>query len=264
MFDQPRARRNDPAPTFIEPLEDRRLLSGGSIHAAAAAAPTTTTTLHVSKQNVFTGQDVIVTATVKSKNGPKATGNLEILDNGTPLQNLSGDPLIFTLSKGKVKYLLGAGDVALFTGSHSLSAEFLGNPALPTSTSSSVPVNVAQPALITTSTGLQYATVKKGHGKPVTAGKTARVAYTGFLASNGDIFDYATGHGSGSTPYFDFHVLANPEEVIPGFDQGVAGMKVGEERAIFIPSALGYGPTGSGSIPPNADLVFLVRLLAFG
>jgi hypothetical protein len=262
MRDDSTARRTNAGPTFIEALEDRRLLSGGgggggTIHSAATTAPSTTTALHLSSKSVFEGQDIVATVTVKSKHGPKAAGQVEILDNGTPLQDPNSDPLMFTLSNGKVKYLMGAGDAALFTGAHSLSAQFLGNGTLPASTSPAVPVNVAQPSLITTASGLQYATVKKGRGNPAGAGHTAYVAYTGFLASNGDVFDYASLHGK---PYV---AVTFPGQLIAGFQEGVAGMKLGEERVLFIPSALGYGSQGSApAIPPNADLVFCVRLLA--
>jgi FKBP-type peptidyl-prolyl cis-trans isomerase len=151
----------------------------------------------------------------------------------------------------------------LVPGNHSLTAQYAGNGTLPAATSDAVPVTVDRPAFTTAADGLQTQTVKPGHGKAAAAGSTVRVAYTGFLALSGEIFDYATAnHGAGAPPFFQFHVGANPPEAIQGFDEGVLGMKVGEERTVYIPSALGYGSQGSGTvIPPDSDLVFLIKLL---
>lgn len=252
-----------PGHSFIESLENRTLLSAAP-HAAPAAAdatPTSAVTLRVAPATASEGQDVKLKVAVKGKHG-KPTGTVEILDNGTPLSG-GGQPLTLTLKGGHAKYLLGTGDIALAPGQHSLTAQYAGNGTLPAATSDAVPVTIDMPTFTTAADGLQTATVKNGHGKAIQAGQTARVTYTGFLASDDTIFDYATAnHGTGSTPYFDFTVGANPPQAIQGFDEGVTGMKVGEERALFIPSALGYGAQGSGTaIPPNADLVFLVKLL---
>ena len=174
-----------------------------------------------------------------------------------------GQPLTLTLKGGHAKYLLGTGDIALSPGVDSLTAQYAGNGTLPAATSDAVPVTIDMPTFTTAADGLQTATVKNGHGKAIQAGQTARVAYTGFLASDDTIFDYATAnHGTGSTPYFDFTVGANPPQAIQGFDEGVAGMKAGEERVSSSPPRSATALQGSGTaIPPNADLVFLVKLL---
>lgn len=94
-----------------------------------------------------------------------------------------------------------------------------------------------------------------GTGAEAVSGKTVTVNYLGTL-QNGTKFDSSYDHG---TP-FTFHLGAG--EVIKGWDQGVAGMKVGGKRRLTIPSELGYGPAGAGSaIPPNATLIFEVELL---
>jgi FKBP-type peptidyl-prolyl cis-trans isomerase len=250
-----------PGYSFIESLENRTLLSAAHATPAAAAAPTSSVTLRVAPTTTTLGQDLKVKIAVKGKHG-KPTGTVEILDNGTPL-TAAGQPLSLTLKGGHATYVLGPGDVALIPGQHSLTAQYPGNGTLPAATSVAVPVKVNQNTFTTASDGLETQTVKTGHGKAAKAGSTVRVAYTGFLASTGAIFDYATAnHGAGAPPYFEFKVMATPEQAIQGFDEGVVGMKVGEERAVFIPSALGYGAQGSGSaIPPNADLVFLIKLL---
>ncbi len=96
----------------------------------------------------------------------------------------------------------------------------------------------------------------EGTGATAKAGDTVSVHYTGTLASNDQKFDSSLDHGKP----FEFKLGAG--EVIKGWDQGVAGMKVGGKRKLLIPSSLGYGTRGAGrNIPPNADLVFEVELL---
>jgi FKBP-type peptidyl-prolyl cis-trans isomerase len=123
---------------------------------------------------------------------------------------------------------------------------------------------VALPALvwgkrITKGEGLQYETIKAGSGKVAEAGKRVQVHYTGWLnqdGKKGKKFDSSVDRGQP----FVFGLGAG--QVIRGWDEGVAGMKVGEKRTLFIPAALGYGARGAGGvIPPNADLIFDVELL---
>jgi peptidylprolyl isomerase len=107
---------------------------------------------------------------------------------------------------------------------------------------------------------LQIIEVKRGTGAVAKAGQTVTVHYTGWLYVNGakgKKFDSSVDRGEP----FTFPLGAG--QVIPGWDQGVAGMKVGGKRTLIIPSELGYGPTGTpdGTIPPNATLMFDVELL---
>jgi FKBP-type peptidyl-prolyl cis-trans isomerase FkpA len=115
--------------------------------------------------------------------------------------------------------------------------------------------NLTDPAFTDLGTaGLRIKDVVVGQGAPATAGQDVKVFYTGFLASNGTVFD---GNRDKSPTTF------NLNGVIQGFNQGIQGMQPGGVRDIFIPAALGYGAAGSGSsIPPNADLVFEVKLLS--
>jgi FKBP-type peptidyl-prolyl cis-trans isomerase len=92
-----------------------------------------------------------------------------------------------------------------------------------------------------------------GTGAEAVPGKTVGVYYTGKL-QDGTVFD----SNVGKTP-LSFTVAAG--QMIPGFDQGVQGMKVGGKRTITIPPSLGYGPQGQGTIPPNATLIFEVELV---
>ena len=108
---------------------------------------------------------------------------------------------------------------------------------------------------ITTSSGLKYVDQVIGTGDLAEAGKTTTVHYTGWL-ENGKRFDSSVGRGQP----FTFPLGAG--RVIKGWDEGVAGMKVGGKRKLTIPPSLGYGSRGAdGVIPPNATLIFDVELL---
>jgi len=102
---------------------------------------------------------------------------------------------------------------------------------------------------------LQIEELVAGTGDTAAAGQQVSVHYTGWL-TNGEKFDSSVDRG---TP-FKFKLGAGM--VIQGWDQGVAGMKVGGKRKLTIPPELGYGARGAGGvIPPNATLVFEVELL---
>ena len=108
---------------------------------------------------------------------------------------------------------------------------------------------------VTTASGLKYTDVKVGSGTEATAGKTVDVHYTGWLL-DGKKFDSSKDRGQP----FDFPLGGGA--VIKGWDEGVAGMKVGGTRILMIPPDLGYGARGAGGvIPPNATLKFEVELL---
>jgi FKBP-type peptidyl-prolyl cis-trans isomerase len=103
--------------------------------------------------------------------------------------------------------------------------------------------------------------VKTGTGAEATAGQRVSVHYTGWLYDEGKADHKGRQFDSsrGGEP-FTFRLGAG--EVIPGWDQGVVGMKTGGQRTLTIPPDLGYGSQGAGGvIPPNATLVFDVELL---
>jgi FKBP-type peptidyl-prolyl cis-trans isomerase FkpA len=111
-------------------------------------------------------------------------------------------------------------------------------------------------------TSLQITDGKVGTGTEASVGKNVTVHYTGWLYDarasdrHGKKFDSSKDHGEP----FSFKLGAG--QVIRGWDQGVAGMKIGGTRTLVIPSDLGYGARGAGgAIPPNATLVFEVELL---
>jgi FKBP-type peptidyl-prolyl cis-trans isomerase len=111
---------------------------------------------------------------------------------------------------------------------------------------------------VTIMSELQIETLKPGTGAEAKAGDRVMVHYVGTL-TDGKKFDSSRDRGEG------FRFTLGQGQVIQGWDQGVAGMKVGETRKLTIPAALGYGARGFPPvIPANATLVFEVELLKVG
>lgn len=107
----------------------------------------------------------------------------------------------------------------------------------------------------TTASGLVIEDIRVGEGDAAEKGRQVSVHYTGWL-ENGSKFDSSKDRNDP----FDFPLGRG--YVIPGWDEGVAGMRVGGVRKLTIPPHLGYGAYGAGGvIPPNATLVFEVELL---
>jgi FKBP-type peptidyl-prolyl cis-trans isomerase len=127
----------------------------------------------------------------------------------------------------------------------------------PSTPSTSSPMKVTgQPT--TTASGLQFWDIVVGTGATATPGSMVRVHYSGFLTT-GQKFDSSRDRGE------PFSFPLGQGQVIKGWDEGVAGMKVGGQRQLRIPPQLGYGAEGAGgAIPPNATLIFDVELLAVG
>jgi FKBP-type peptidyl-prolyl cis-trans isomerase len=107
----------------------------------------------------------------------------------------------------------------------------------------------------TTPSGLKYVDSVVGTGETPQATQSVVVNYTGKLASDGKVFDTTTGRGPATFPL---------NRVIPGFSEGILGMKTGGKRTILIPAALAYGanPPGGSGIPANADLIFDIELIS--
>jgi FKBP-type peptidyl-prolyl cis-trans isomerase FkpA len=114
--------------------------------------------------------------------------------------------------------------------------------------------------MITTATGLQYNDTVVGEGDEAKKGQSVTVHYTGWLFNDGEKGAKFDSSLDRRDP-FVFSLGAGM--VIRGWDEGVAGMKVGGERTLIIPAELGYGARGAGGvIPANATLQFDVQLLA--
>ncbi len=98
-----------------------------------------------------------------------------------------------------------------------------------------------------------------GDGEAAAAGRTAIVHYVGVSASTGEQFDASWDRGE------TFSFPLGRGQVIAGWDQGVAGMRVGGRRRLVIPAHLGYGDRGAGGvIAPGETLIFVVDLIALG
>ena len=137
----------------------------------------------------------------------------------------------------------------------------LASPAVAqTAPAKKAPATPAGPTKVTgeptkTASGLEYWDIKVGTGAVAQTGQQVKVDYTGWL-TNGKKFDSSVGTGRP----FDFKLGAG--KVIKGWDEGIIGMKVGGKRQLRIPPDLAYGEKGyPGAIPPNATLIFDVRLV---
>ena len=113
---------------------------------------------------------------------------------------------------------------------------------------------------MTTPSGLQITDIRVGTGASPKPGQTCVMHYTGWLYENGakgKKFDSSLDRGQ------PFEFTIGKRQVIGGWDEGVATMKVGGKRTLIIPPQLGYGARGAGGglIPPNATLIFEVELL---
>lgn len=121
---------------------------------------------------------------------------------------------------------------------------------------SQIALTIAKGAKTTTTpSGLKYTVLKAGKGATPKPGKTVFVHYTGTL-TNGKKFDSSRDRGE------PFSFILGQGQVIPGWDEALSTMKVGERRKLTIPPKLAYGAAGAGGvIPPNATLIFDVELL---
>jgi FKBP-type peptidyl-prolyl cis-trans isomerase len=120
-------------------------------------------------------------------------------------------------------------------------------------------MNAEASTIKTLDSGLKVQDNNVGAGVEAVSGKQVSVHYTGWLSDNGKKgkkFDSSVDRGK------PFAFMLGGGQVIKGWDEGVAGMKIGGKRTLIIPAKLGYGPHGAGAvIPPNAELIFDVELL---
>lgn len=124
-----------------------------------------------------------------------------------------------------------------------------------TSTTFAPSLGIELAAMTRTPRGAYLRDLSPGTGDPVAPGQQVAIHYQGSLP-NGTPFD---ANGPTDQP-FAFRLGAG--EVVPGFDEGVAGMRVGGRRQLIIPPALGYGAEANGPIPANSILVFTIELVS--
>ena len=128
-------------------------------------------------------------------------------------------------------------------------------------TGTTAPAAAQAAKAVTTPSGLQITDTEVGSGPSPKPGQICVMHYTGWLYQNGakgKKFDSSVDRGQ------PFEFAIGKRQVIGGWDEGVASMKVGGKRTLVIPPDLGYGARGAGGgiIPPNATLIFDVELLA--
>jgi FKBP-type peptidyl-prolyl cis-trans isomerase len=122
-----------------------------------------------------------------------------------------------------------------------------------------VTIAAGQDKMTTTKSGLKYMDQKVGSGDVAMKGNTVSVHYTGWFYTEGK---RGAKFDSSLDRNMPFEFKLGARQVIPGWDEGVEGMKVGGKRELIIPPDLGYGPRGMpGIIPPNSTLNFEVELL---
>lgn len=128
----------------------------------------------------------------------------------------------------------------------------------PTAGPATPPPVDATPIALPNGNGVQYIDITQGSGATVQKGDTISVEYTGWLAATGKKFDSSYDHGGQPLQF-----TVGQGQMIPGFDAGVIGMKVGGTRRLFIPAAQGYGAAGNPpAVPANANLIFDVTVVS--
>lgn len=152
----------------------------------------------------------------------------------------------------RVIALVGTTSIGACSDSLSPGSGVIGTPSDPATDTFAAALGVNLAAMTKKGDGLYIQDLVVGTGAEAVAGRTLGMVYSGWLA-NGTKFDSNVGGAN-----FSFALGAG--QVVAGWDQGIVGMKVGGKRRIIMGSALGYGASGSGPIPPNATLVFDVEL----
>ncbi len=255
-----------PGVTFQdEILEPRVVLSGGGAAAEVSAfsmkkAPTRTSLGVISGT---LGLPITFTISVRgSASAGSPLGTVKILDRGQVIGTATLTPTAnsgrFATSSAVYTILPVPGGTPYAQGRHRVTAVYVPSAGFAKSTAART-FAVSPPAYTALADGVKIATIRPGAGPAIALGQTANVLYTGYLAKTGKIFDASSFHGNAP---LSFRVGAG--QVIPGFDAGTAGMRVGETRAIFIPPSQGYGSTANGPIPANSTLIFLVTLRSIG
>ena len=151
--------------------------------------------------------------------------------------------------------LVSCKDDANDSGTTSTSTPAATTSTTPAATTAGAPIPTVEGEPTVTSTGLKIYEIKEGDGKEAVSTDTVTVNYTGWL-DDGTVFDATSLH----TPPDPSKFALN--QVIPGWTEGIPGMKIGGKRRLVIPPELAYGASGRSGIPPNATLTFDVELVS--
>jgi peptidylprolyl isomerase len=186
----------------------------------------------------------------------------------TGLRGFLANPYVFSgLAAGGVLAVLvavivasvlsGEGSESAVSGLPTVTPAGSPTPTLPPQTPTAPPTSPppVEGEEITNPSGLRYIDVVEGTGDFPLPGDTIVVNYTGWLESDGTMFD-----SSLDDPQ-PFSFVLGRGQVIKGWDEGVGSMREGGTRRLIIPPSLAYGETGSGNIPPNATLIFDVTVV---
>ena len=247
-------------------LESRVALSGigvdPSMIVAAHSVRSAPTATSLSETAGTLGQPVTFTVTVRAPASAGAPqGTVDLVDHGQVIHSLTLAPASsanprFATSEATYTLAPQPGGGSYFFGKHTITASFAPSEGFLHSHTKKT-FTVAQPSYTTLAGGVKVATIAQGSGQEIQPGQSASVLYTGYLAKGGQIFDDSSMHGDAP-----FTFTLGSGQVIPGFDAGTAGMKVGETRIVEIPPAQGYGSNASGAIPANSTLIFVLTLEA--
>ena len=263
-MDKKRSRFVPGAAFFEGCLESRVVLS--AIGSAAAAAVSSQSARPVPTQTFLTiragtlAQPVTFIATVRAAGAAAGspTGTVDIRLDGQVIATLPLSPSAtagnHAVSESTGTFAATPGGPAFYFGNHKLTAVFVPNGDFATSSVNKT-FTTRQPRYVTLPGGVKFATIVQQSGAEIQIGQTASVLYTGYLAKTGQIFDDSINDGGSPLSF-----TMGSAGLIPGFQEGMAGMKVGETRIISIPPKEGYGNTAVGIIPPNSTLIFVVTL----
>ena len=261
------------AAPLLEALESRTLFSSATIApgATAMAQPHSTVVAARSLKNAPTatsvavsagtiGQPITFTVTVRaatSKGSP--VGSVNLISHGNVVETLTLSPTTsasarFAVSSASYVLTQPPGGPSYFFGPQAISAAFVPSGAFLKSSGSKIFI-VSKPAYTGLANGVKYATVTPGSGPAIQSGQTASVLYTGYLASNGRIFDDSFNEGGAP-----FTFALGTGAVKTGFDEGTLGMQVGETRIVYVPPAEGFGAKKIGSVPGHSTLIYVLTL----
>jgi hypothetical protein len=259
-----RSRSSSVISPVLEALEGRIVLSSAASGLAQGTAEvaskpghkaSTQTTLAISPATL--GSPITFNVSVRAAaSAGSPTGTVNLIEAGHIIQQITLAPGSSTPGVSQATYTLNQqpGGSDAYFGKYKVTAQFIPSGSF-TKSSTSKTFAITNPSYTTLAGGVQVATVVPGSGTAIQTGQTASVMYTGYLASNGHIFDDSV--NDGGTP---FNFTLGSGQVIPGFDAGVTGMQVGETRVVKIPAAQAYGATATGTIPANSTLIFVMTL----